>query len=95
MTQARKKKVLEEVRRQRQRRTIISLVVVAILIGTIGYAVYALTQSKGDGNFPFPCLAEITWSLVGRYRVADRSITLTIYHLHSARSFLSTAEWGL
>jgi len=60
LTQARKKKVLEEVRRQRQRRTIISLVVVAILIGTIGYAVYALTQSKGDGNFPFPCLAEIT-----------------------------------
>src|SRR5438445_231426 len=59
-TQASKKKVREEVRRQRQRRTIISLVVVAILIGTIGYAVYALTQSKGDGNFPFPCLAEIT-----------------------------------
>jgi hypothetical protein len=60
LTQARKKKVLEEVRRQRQRRTIISVVVVAILIGTIGYGVYALTQSKGGGNFPFPCLAEIT-----------------------------------
>ena len=61
MTQARKKKVLEEVRRQRQRRTIISVVVVAILIGTIGYGVYALTQGKGGGgNFPFPCLAEIT-----------------------------------
>jgi len=60
LTQARKKRVLEEVRKQRQRRTIISLVVVAILIGTIGYGVYALTQSKGGGNFPFPCLAEIT-----------------------------------
>jgi len=52
--------VLEEVRRQRQRRTVISVVVVAILIGTIGYGVYALTQSRGGGNFPFPCLAEIT-----------------------------------
>ena len=61
MTQARKKKVLEEVRKKRQQRTIISLVVVAILIGTIGYGVYALTQSKdGGGNFPFPCLAEVT-----------------------------------
>jgi len=47
--------VLEEVRKQRQRRTIISLAVVAILIGTIGYAVYALSQSKGSG-FPFQCL---------------------------------------
>ena len=56
MTQARKKKVLEEVRKQRQRRTIISITVVVILIGTIGYGVYALTQSKGGGNFPFPCL---------------------------------------
>jgi hypothetical protein len=52
--------VLEEVRKQRQRRTIITLIVVAILIGTIGYGVYALTQSKGGGNFPFPCLAEVT-----------------------------------
>ena len=59
MTQARKKRVLEEVRKQRQRRTIISVIVVAILIGTIGYGVYALTQSKGDGNFPFPCAAEV------------------------------------
>ncbi len=48
--------MLEEVRKKRQQRTIISLVVVAILIGTIGYGVYALTQSKGGGNFPFPCL---------------------------------------
>src|SRR3989442_3064969 len=60
LTQARKKKVLEEVRRQRQQRTIISVIVVAILIGTIGYGVYALSQSKGGGNFPFPCLAEVT-----------------------------------
>jgi hypothetical protein len=59
LTQARKKKVLEEVRKQRQQRTIISIVIVAILIGTIGYGVYALTQSKGGGgSFPFPCLAE-------------------------------------
>ena len=60
MTQARKKKVLEEVRRQRQRRTIISIVIVAVLIGTIGYGVYALTQSKGGGDWPFPCGAEVT-----------------------------------
>jgi len=60
LTQARKKRVLEEVRRQRQRRTIITVIVVSILIGTIGYGVYALTQSKGGGNFPFPCLAEVT-----------------------------------
>jgi len=60
LTQARKKKVLDEVRRQRQRRTIISVVIVAVLIGTIGYGVYALSQSKGGGNFPFPCLAEVT-----------------------------------
>jgi hypothetical protein len=56
LTQARKKRVLEEVRKKRQQRTIISVIVVAILIGTIGYGVYALTQSKGGGNFPFPCL---------------------------------------
>jgi hypothetical protein len=61
LTQARKKRVLEEVRKQRQRRTIISVIVVVILVGTIGYGVYALTQSKGGGgNFPFPCLAEVT-----------------------------------
>ncbi len=59
MTQARKKRVLEEVRKKRQQRTIISVIVVAILIGTIGYGVYALTQSKGGGNFPFPCGPEI------------------------------------
>jgi hypothetical protein len=59
LTQARKKRVLEEVRKQRQRRTIITVVIVAILIGTIGYGVYALTQSKGGGNFPFPCSAEV------------------------------------
>src|SRR5438128_5135673 len=58
LTQARKKKVLEEVRRQRQRRTIISVVIVAVLIGTIGYGVYALTQSKDGGDWPFPCGAE-------------------------------------
>ena len=52
--------MLEEVRKQRQRRTVITVVIVAILIGTIGYGVYALTQTKGGGNFPFPCLAEIT-----------------------------------
>ncbi len=60
MTQARKKRVLEEVHKKRQQRTIISIIVVAILIGTIGYGVYALSQSKGGGNFPFPCLAEVT-----------------------------------
>jgi hypothetical protein len=60
LTQARKKKVLEEVRKQRQRRTIISITVVVILIGTIGYGVYALTQNKGGvGNFPFSCSAEV------------------------------------
>ncbi len=59
MTQARKKRVLEEVRKQRQRRTIISITIVAILVGTIGYGVYAFSQSKdGGGNFPFPCLPE-------------------------------------
>ena len=51
--------MLEEVHKQRQRRTIISVIVVAILVGTIGYGVYALTQSKGGGNFPFPCAAEV------------------------------------
>ena len=60
MTQARKKRVLEEVRKKRQQRTIISVIIAAVLIGTIGYGVYALTQSKGGGNFPFPCLAEVT-----------------------------------
>jgi hypothetical protein len=47
--------VLEEVRKQRQRRTIITVTIVAILIGTVGYAVYAISQSKG-GDFPFTCL---------------------------------------
>jgi hypothetical protein len=61
LTQARKKKVLEEVRKQRQRRTIISIAIVVVLIGTIGYGVYALTQTKGGGNFPFTCLgSELT-----------------------------------
>jgi hypothetical protein len=58
LTQARKKRVLEEVRKQRQRRMIISLTIVAILVGTIGYAVYAITQTKQGPTFPFPCLAE-------------------------------------
>jgi hypothetical protein len=59
LTQARKKKVLEEVRKQRKRRTIISVIVVVILVGTIGYGVYALTQNRGE-SWPFPCGAEGT-----------------------------------
>jgi hypothetical protein len=60
MAQTRKQKVLQEVKRKRQQRTIISLVIAAVLISIIGVGVYALSRGGSGGNFPFPCLAENT-----------------------------------
>jgi hypothetical protein len=60
MAQTRKQKVLQEVKRQRKQRTIISLVIAAVLISIIGFGVYALARSPPASNFPFPCLAENT-----------------------------------
>jgi hypothetical protein len=61
MAQTRKQKVLQEVKRQRKQRTIISLVIAAVLISIIGVGVYALSRNAGNTiNFPFPCLAETT-----------------------------------
>ena len=60
MAQTRKQRVLEEVKRKRQQRTIISMVIVAVLITTIGVGVWALTQNHGRSGLPFPCLAENT-----------------------------------
>ena len=58
MAQSRKQKVLQEVKRQRQRRTIATFIIVAILVSVIGGVVYALSRSSGGPSFPFPCLAE-------------------------------------
>ncbi len=61
MAQSRKKKILEEVHRKRRERTVISIIIVAVLISIIGVGVWALTRNSGGGsNFPFPCLAETT-----------------------------------
>jgi hypothetical protein len=60
LAQTRKQKVLAEVKKKRQQRAIITLVIVAVLIGIIGAGVYALSQQHGSANFPFPCLAETT-----------------------------------
>lgn len=58
MAPTRKQKVLQEVKRQRQRRTIATLIIVAVLVSIIGGAVYALSRSSGQPAFPYPCLAE-------------------------------------
>lgn len=58
MAQTRKQKVLQEVKRQRQRRTIATFIIVAILISVIGGVVYALSKSQHASNFPFACLSE-------------------------------------
>jgi hypothetical protein len=61
MAQTRKQKVLQEVKRKRKQRTIISLVIAAILVSIIGVGIYVFAMNAGKGtNFPFPCLAENT-----------------------------------
>src|SRR5579864_6727275 len=59
MAQTRKQKVLQEVKRKRKQRTVISLVIAAVLISIIGVGVYALSRNAGNGgNFPFACLGQ-------------------------------------
>jgi len=59
MAQTRKQKVLQEVKRKRQQRTIVSIVIVAVLISIIGIGVWALSRNAGNGgNFPFQCLGQ-------------------------------------
>lgn len=58
MAQTRKQKVLQEVKRQRQKRTITTIAVAAALITIIGVGVYALSRNAGNHGFPYPCLAE-------------------------------------
>jgi hypothetical protein len=59
MAQTRKQKVLQEVKRKRKQRTIISLVIAAVLISIIGVGVYALSRNAGNaGDFPFTCLGQ-------------------------------------
>ncbi len=60
MAQTRKQKVLAEVKKKRQQRTLISLVIAAVLISVIGVGVWALSRNSGQSNFPFPCGAETT-----------------------------------
>src|SRR5213593_1445132 len=60
MAQTRKQKVLQEVKRKRQQRTIVSIIIVAVLISIIGVGVWALSQNHDGSNFPFQCLAENT-----------------------------------
>lgn len=61
MAQSRKQKVLQEVKRQRKQRAIISLVIAVALITVIVVGVYALSRNSGPPvNFPFACLAETT-----------------------------------
>jgi hypothetical protein len=64
MAQTRKQKVLQEVKRKRRQRAVISLVIAAVLISIIGVGVYALSRNAGNGgNFPFPCLGQEYTSL--------------------------------
>jgi hypothetical protein len=59
MAQTRKQKVLQEVKRKRRQRAVISLVIAAVLISIIGVGVYALSRNAGNsGNFPFQCLGQ-------------------------------------
>ncbi len=60
LAQTRKQKVLQEVKRKRQQRTVISIIIVGVLISIIGVGVWALSRNNGGTNFPFPCLAETT-----------------------------------
>jgi len=60
MAQTRKQKVLQEVKRKRQQRTVVSIIIVAVLISVIGVGVWALSRSPPGPNFPFQCLAENT-----------------------------------
>lgn len=61
MAQSRKQKVLQEVKRQRKQRAIISLVIAVALVTVIVVGVYALSRNSGPAvNFPFACLAETT-----------------------------------
>ncbi len=61
MAQTRKQKVLAEVKKKRQQRTLISLIIAAVLISIIGVGVWALSRNSGNAsNFPFPCGAETT-----------------------------------
>ena len=60
MAQTRKQKVLQEVKRKRQQRTVVSIIIVGVLITTIGVGVWALSRTAGGGTLPFPCLAENT-----------------------------------
>ena len=64
MTQTRKQKVLEEVKKQRQRRRALSITIIAVvLIAVIGGGVYAFLRSSGSPNFPFQCLPQEQLSL--------------------------------
>jgi hypothetical protein len=64
MAQTRKQKVLQEVKRKRQQRAVISIVIAAVLISIIGVGVYALSRNTGNGgDFPFPCLGQEYTSL--------------------------------
>jgi hypothetical protein len=59
MAQTRKQKVLQEVKRKRKQRTIISLVIAAVLISIIGFGIYDLSRTAmGGGNYPFACLGQ-------------------------------------
>jgi hypothetical protein len=60
MAQSRKQRVLQEVKRKRQQRTVISIVIAAVLITIIGVGVWALSRNSGNGTIPFPCGAETT-----------------------------------
>src|SRR5947199_10420813 len=60
MAQTRKQKVLQEVKRKRQQRTIVSIIIVAVLISIIGVGVWALSQNHDGSNLPFQCLGENT-----------------------------------
>jgi len=59
MAQTRKQKVLQEVKRRRKQRTVVSIIIVAVLISIIGVGVWALSRNSGGGP-PFPCGAETT-----------------------------------
>lgn len=84
MAQTRKQRVLEEVRRKRQQRTIFSMVIVAVLIAIIGVGVWALSRNSNGSNFPFPCLAETTnihvhpWLRIWIEQTPGNNVSVTI-----------------
>ena len=61
MSQSRKKRVIEEIHKQRRRQTVITITLVVVLIALVAGSVYFLSRNGGNSNgntnsFLYPCL---------------------------------------